>query len=166
MPRPPMPTGAHGAVSVKPVSEASWSAMRPLGDFVAVARFNDPLEGLQQIRRYGSTADEAIAAVEAVCAERSHRSAPTPPPFETFGDAVEWWWTAVRPMLQWSEATERNYDFARQHVDRTLSPLLLPLPRDEFDAVVDAAVLPPKGRTRSLITNLVELVARHARLFS
>jgi len=160
-----MPTGTHGAVSVKPVSEASWSAMRPLGEYVAVTRFNDPLEGLQQIRRYGSTADEAVSAVKAVCAERSQRTTPTPPPFGTFGDAVEWWWKAVRPMLQWSVATERNYVFARQHVDRTLSPLLVPLPRDEFEALVDSVDLPPRGRTRSLIANLIELVARHARLF-
>ncbi len=166
MPRPPIAPGEHGVIGVKSASESSWSAMRPLGEFVAVTRFNDPLEGVQQIRRYGATADEARAAVEAVCAERAKRSAPQPQTFDTFGDAVDWWWTSVRPMLQWSAATERNYVFARQHVDRALSPLRVPLPREDFEAVLDSVVLPPSGRTRSLITNLIELVARPAHLFN
>lgn len=164
MPRPPIDIGTHGVLGVKAVSELSWSAMRPMGEFVAITRFNDPLEGMQQIRRYGATADEAREAVEAVCVARAKRSTPQPPAFDTFGDAVEWWWMNVRPMLNWSAATERNYVFARQHLDRTIGNLSVPVPRDEFDEIVATSLTLPPGRTKSLTLNLIELVARHTRV--
>jgi len=155
-----MKPGMHGLVKVVPVDETAWTAMEPHGEWVATTRFNDPVKGVTQIRRYGATEAEARDAVLVVCAERAKRSVPKPPDFETFGEAMDWWWSHVRPSLDWSPATERNYAFARQHLDRVLERRLLPAPADDVAMLLEDELHLPQGRTRTIVMRLLEQVQR------
>lgn len=154
-----MKPGEHGRVKVVHVSEASWTVMEPRGEWIATARFKDPVTGMTQIRRYGATEDEARNAVLAVCAERAKREVPKPPEFETFGEALDWWWEHVRPALGWSAATERNYAFARKHLS-VIGPRMLPAEQDDLTMLVDETLHLPKGRTRDIVMRLLEQVQR------
>lgn len=154
-----MKPGKHGLVKVVPVAEAAWTLMEPHGEWVATTRFNDPVKGMTQIRRYGATAEEARNAVLAVCTERAKRAVPEPPEFETFGEALDWWWEHVRPALGWSGATERNYAFARQHLSQ-LGPRVVPAGREDLALLFDQTLHLPQGRTRDIVMRLLEQVQR------
>lgn len=154
-----MKSGEHGLVKVVPVSETAWTTMEPHGEWVATTRFKDPVTGMTQIRRYGATEDEARDAVLAVCAERAKRTAPEPPEFEVFGEALDWWWEHVRPALGWSAATERNYAFARQHLSQ-IGSRVVPAEREDLVLLVDETLHLPQGRTRDIVTRLLEQVQR------
>lgn len=88
-------------------------------EWAASCRFNDPQRGVIQIRRFGDTEKEAVARLEEAIAERQHWSKVEASPLtaRSFGEAIDWWWTTMRPRQGWSAGTERTMGFALKRLE-------------------------------------------------